>query len=221
MLRRARPPSGRSIQNMPDFLSLLPAIEHQLRFAFRRVPTAFREEVLQEAIATAFVAYRRLVERGRSGRIFASPLAYFAVLRVRDGRRVGSRTNRQDVSCPFVARRHHFRVRPIDRFHRDSGCWAQITIPSRETPIPDQVAFRLDFGQWLLVQSRRNRRLIDALASGATTSEAARQFQISAARVSQLRLQFYESWHAFQAEFPTVRPGRPRNTPVFNFDPAL
>jgi hypothetical protein len=202
MLRRARPPTGRSIQNAPDFPTLLPAIEHQLQFAFRRVPQAFREDVIQEAIARALVAHRRLVERGCGGRIFASPLARFAVLRVRDGRRVGSPTNRQDVSCPFVARRHHFYVRPIDRFHRDSGCWAQITLPSGETPVPDQVAFRLDFRQWLLAQSRRNRRIIEALASGATTSEAARQFQISAARVSQLRLQFYKSWHALQAEVP-------------------
>jgi len=204
IMARGPQPAASSIPHPPSWLYSLPSsVISNSRSA--KFPPAFREDVLQEAIAAAFVVYRRLVERGSGGRVFASPLAQFAVLRVRDGRRVGSRANRQDVSCPFVARRHHFRVRSIDRVHRDFGRWTPLAISSRETPIPDQVAFRLDFKQWLSAQSRRNRRLIEALASGDTTSEAARQFQISAARVSQLRLQFYESWHAFLAEGPTPR----------------
>jgi hypothetical protein len=196
----ARPPTVRRRIPTVEFLTLLPTIQRHFGYAFRRVPTSLREELLEEALVTAFVMYRRLVDRGCRDRIFASPLARFAALHVLDGRRVGSPQNGHDVCCPIVARRRGFRVEHIDRFNQSAGHWTLLAIPSLATAIPDQVAFRLDFSQWISTQSRRNRRLIQALAYGDTTSEAARRFHLSAARVSQLRLQFAESWRAFQAE---------------------
>ena len=200
----ARPPTRTLSAPSVEFLTLLPTIERHVSYAFRRVPSPFRQDVFQEALVTAFVTYRRLVDQGRRDQVFATPLARFAVLRVRDGRRVGSRRNRLDVSCPFVARRRGFRVERIDRFDPRARRWTLKAIRSSATPIPDQVAFRLDFPQWLSTQSRRNRRLIQALACGDTASEAARRFHISAARVSQLRRQFSQSWRAFQEEQPNV-----------------
>jgi hypothetical protein len=202
----ARPPTRHLSAPSVAFLTLLPTIERHVGYAFRRVPSPFREDVLQEALVTAFVAYRRLVDRGRRDQVFATPLARFAVFHVRDGRRVGSRRNRFDVSCPFVARRRGFRVERIDRFDPRARRWTLMAIPSSAAPIPDQVAFRLDFPQWLSTQSRRNRRLIQALACGDTTSQAAQRFHISAARVSQLRLQFSQSWRAFQEDQRDVPP---------------
>lgn len=198
----ARPPTRQLRAPSVGFLTLLPTIERHIDFAFRRVPTSFRQDVLQEALVMAFVTYRRLVDQDRGHQVFATPLARFAVLRVRDGRRVGSRRNRLDVSCPFVARRQGFRVDSIDRFDPRACRWTLMTIPASATPIPDQVAFRLDFPQWLSTQSRRNRLVIQALACGDTTSEVARRFHISAARVSQLRLQFSQSWRTFQHDVP-------------------
>lgn len=202
----ARPPTHNFSAPSVDFLTLLPTIERHVGYAFRWVPTPFRQDVVQEALITAFVAYRRLVDRGRRDRVYATPLARFAVFHVRDGRRVGSPRNRLDASCPFVARRHGFRIERIDRFDVRARRWTLMAIPSSAAPIPDQVAFRLDFPQWLSAQSRRNRRLIQALACGATTSEAARRFHVSAARISQLRLQFSRSWRAFQEDQPDVPP---------------
>jgi hypothetical protein len=196
----ARPPTRHLSVPSVDFIALLPRIERHIDFAFRRVPRPFRQDVLQDALGAAFVAYRRLVDRGRRDKVYATPLAKFAVGRVRDGRRIGSRRNRLDAACPFVARRHGFRIERIDRFDAPARRWTLMAIPSSAAPIPDQVAFRLDFPQWVSTQTRRNRRLIQALASGDTTSEAARRFRISAARVSQLRLQFSQSWRAFQDE---------------------
>ena len=101
-----------------------------------------------------------------------------------DNRSVGGQLSRDDVSCPITAKREGFRVERIDRYREDSRGWTCLTIPSRQTPIPEAVAFRLDFDRWLSQQSSRNRRLLAALASGDSTSEAANNFHVSRGRIS-------------------------------------
>jgi hypothetical protein len=91
------------------------------------------------------------------------------------------------------------------RFDANRGRWLVRAIPASDAPIPNQVAFRIDFADWLSRLPRRNRRIAEALACGDTASEVAHRFRVSSARISQLRLQFYESWRAFQAEVPTLR----------------
>ena len=80
------------------FLSLLPAIADQARFAFRGEPRERRQELIAEVVANAFVAFVRLVERGLTDVIYPTPLAQFAIKQVRDGRRVGAKLNVRDVS---------------------------------------------------------------------------------------------------------------------------
>jgi hypothetical protein len=46
------------------FMSLLPDILRQIRFAFRRLAPDRREEAIQEALVNALVAYIRLFELG-------------------------------------------------------------------------------------------------------------------------------------------------------------
>ncbi len=187
------------------FLSLLPAIRRYIRYACRNVPCSLQEDAIAEAVAAAFVAYRRLVDRGLASRAFATPLARFAIGRVRDNRHVGGRRNKYNISCPFAARELGFRLTGIERYDANRRRWILRSIPVSDTSIPDQVAFRIDFAEWLSLLPRRNRRVAEALACGDTTSEVAHRFRVSAARISQLRRQFYESWCAFQAEVPTLR----------------
>jgi hypothetical protein len=187
------------------FLSLLPAIRRYIRYAFRNVPPTLREEAIAEAVAAAYVAYRRLVDRGQTSRAFATPLARFSIGRVRDNRHVGGRRNRNNVSCPFAARQHGFRLAGLERYDANRGRWLVRAIPASDTPIPDQVAFRIDFADWLSRLPGRNRRIAETLACGNTTSEVAHRFRVSAARISQLRLQFFESWHAYTGEAPDRR----------------
>jgi len=205
VITAARPPTGPSKDAFADFTSLLPAIHRQIQFAFRNLPPHVREDLIDEAVAASFVAFHRLISQGKANRAFATPLARFSVLRVRDGRRVGSRRHRYEA-CPFNARRSGFRIERLDRYGKHVRRWVARAVPVSQWPIPDQVAFRLDFQQWLSAQSSRNRQLIEVLASGESTSEAAHQFRISPARISQLRLQFYESWCTHQGEVPIRRP---------------
>src|SRR5262245_21836326 len=100
------------------FRDLLPAIQRFARFAFRHLDYVGREEAVAEAIAIALVAYRRLVERGRQSIAYATPLARYAVLHVRGGRRVGGRQDQTDVLSPVAQRRHGFTVASLSRAGR-------------------------------------------------------------------------------------------------------
>jgi len=69
-----------------------------------------------------------------------------------------------------------------------------------QTPVPDQVAFRIDFPRWRGTRSERDRRVIDALLAGGRTRDVSRQFGLSPGRVSQLRRDFLEDWRRFTGE---------------------
>ena len=58
------------------------------------------------------------------------------------------------------------------------------------TPIPDQVAFRLDIPRFLATLNERQRAMAADLASGMTTTEAARRYGVTPAAVSQFRSRF-------------------------------
>ena len=73
---------------------------------------------------------------------------------------------------------------------------------TRTTPVPDIVAFWVDFADWLRSLRRRDRRIAESLALGNRTSDVAKRFKVSAGRVSQLRRELAESWRAFVGDEP-------------------
>jgi hypothetical protein len=62
----------------------------------------------------------------------------------------------------------------------------------------------MDIDAWLRRLTRRNRRIAGALAAGGTTTEVARRFRLSAARISQLRGELRKDWQRFQHEEPAT-----------------
>src|SRR4051812_839556 len=87
------------------FLRALPAIRRYARFSFRHLRPSRREEAVSEAVAAAFVAFVRLAERGKQG-VYPTSLAKYAVLHVKNDRRVGGRESSTDVlSIKAQARR--------------------------------------------------------------------------------------------------------------------
>ena len=89
-----RSPSANAISRTTagEFLELLPRIERHARLVFRALPPVEREEAVTEAVAAAFVAFRRLRARGLDpAHDFPSLIASYAALHVKDGRQVGSR----------------------------------------------------------------------------------------------------------------------------------
>ena len=64
----------------------------------------------------------------------------------------------------------------------------------------DQAAFRIDFPAWLGTLTGRERRLIRAMARNERTKDLSRQFEVSPARISQLRRAFHLDWLHFHGE---------------------
>ena len=155
---------------------------------------------MQEAIAQALAAYVGLVQSRKTDRAFPTVLARYAVGHVRDGRRVGSAMNSRDVLSISAQRKRRFTVKSLDRLDAGESRWQQAVLDDWRTPVPDQVAFRIDFAMWLLILPRRDRQIAENLAIGRTTSEVARQFNVSPARISQKRQELQTSWTTFLGE---------------------
>ena len=79
----ARIPYEREHRNrwQDRFEQLIPAIVRHARYCARNLPADDAEEAIQEALATAFVAYARLVKVGKEDSTRAGPLARYAVRR--------------------------------------------------------------------------------------------------------------------------------------------
>ena len=73
-------------------------------------------------------------------------------------------------------------------------------VEDHQTPVADQVAFRIDFPAWLRTQSAHDRRIVETLAIGHSTTEVAKRFHVSAGRISQKRRDFHDSWQDFRGE---------------------
>ncbi len=179
------------------FLRLLPAITHQVEFAFRNVPAEAREELVQEAIAQAYGLFISLCRRRKGNLVYATPLARFAVRRTRAGRRLGNSCNSQDVMSFYANRSRSFVVNSLDRSTKGGNYWREVLVEDHSAGPAETVAARLDYCDWLATLSSRDRRLAEKLAIGETTGYVARLFHISSARVSQLRRQLRESWGKF------------------------
>jgi hypothetical protein len=65
------------------------------------------------------------------------------------------------------------------------------------TPVIDQVQFRIDWPEWLKTLTGRERRIIRAMALNERTLDLSREFELSPARISQLRREFRDDWQRF------------------------
>ena len=182
------------------FLALLPDIRRQVRFAFRRLSGERREEAVQEALANALVAYRRLAELGKTELAFASPLARYAVRQVCGGRQIACPLNSGEILSRYAQRKGGFTVIRLHRPDETAGTWKELLVEDRSCTPAELAASRLDFDAWWRHLPRRNRRIAAELAAGSTTGETARRFGLTAGRISQLRRELAQNWREFTGE---------------------
>ena len=185
------------------FLDLLPTIERYANFALRRLSGEALEDAVAEVIANCMCAYRKLHQKGRLHVAFAGALVRFAVAQFHDGRRVGSRQNSHDVYNPQARRAGGYGLHSLDAAQRSGSAWAETLVENRRSPVPEQVCFRMDFPAWLDQQGQRNRTIAERLSLGHSTSDVASEFNVSRARISQLRRELAGSWEAFNADLQT------------------
>lgn len=182
------------------FMVMLPQVQEQARFAFRKERSGRRQELIAEVVANAFCAFARLVERGLINAIYATPLAQYAIRQVRDGRRVGSKLNVRDVSSEYAQLGKGFIVERLDRYDSQKDEWREVVVESREAGPADTAAARLDIGEWFARLPKGKRRIAETLATGETTKNAAKRFRVSPGRISQLRGEFQQNWRDFQGD---------------------
>lgn len=182
------------------YLRLLPSIRRHAAQAFRHLDEEQREEAMADVVAHTFTAYRRLVEQSKEALASAQALTRFAVAHYRSGRRSGSSLNSCDVLSAARRRRVGHEVVSLEALYGDSTPLTAAWIDQRHTPIPEQVAFRIDFNEWLRRLRPRHRRLVQFFTLGNSPSEAAAELQVSRARISQLRDELYAAWLAFQGD---------------------
>jgi len=183
-----------------DFLSLLSPISRYACRAFRFLNPEARDEAVQEVVAKAFVAYRGLIERGRMEAVAPAPLARFAIAQTKAGRCVGGRLNSDDVSSRHCQLRRGIGLRSLERIDDATGSWKEILIEDPSATPAEVAAIRLDFQCWLGTLPRRQRQIAELLSTGETTQAAAKLFDVSPGRISQIRNQLEESWHKFQSD---------------------
>jgi hypothetical protein len=206
MIAIARSPKRKtaSRRRHDKFLSMLPEIRKQANFAFRRLPVDGREELVQEVVATAYGLFVRLCQRKKPALVYPTPLAQFAIRKVRAGRRLGSRCNIRDVTSPRARVAKGFTIERLDRFNQRTGQWREALVEDRTAGPAETAVARIDWAAWLRSLSRRQRTIASLLATGETTGVAAQRFRLSPARISQMRVWFRESWQRFHGESPSV-----------------
>jgi DNA-binding CsgD family transcriptional regulator len=95
---------------------------------------------------------------------------------------------------------HGFTVERLDQRDPQTGIWNEQLVEDRRAGPAETAIARLDLSAWLRSLTKRNRRIASALSVGASTGEVARQFGLTAGRVSQLRDWLREHWERFQRE---------------------
>lgn len=197
------------------FLAFLPRIERHARIVFRDVTcTVKKADYIAETIALAWKWFLRLAARGKDATQFASALATYAARAVRSGRRLCGQLRSKDVLSETAQRRHGFTVESCqsapsashkihDRVVRSSqepGAFEERLRDNVKTPVPDQVAFRLDWPAFYNTLPYRDRQLAEFLSHGHSAKRAADRFQLTPGRVTQLRQQWCRQWRVFQED---------------------
>jgi len=184
-----------------EFLAhVLPAVKSIGSIRFRSLPETEREESLAEAIAGAMINFVRLLQRGRNPASFAKRLAQVAVLRVLAGRLSSSADSSRDVLSRQAQRHRGFAVESLSAARATNSGWQSVLVENHKATPADVAASRIDFAAWLGRMKPRRREIAELLGAGYDTREVAYRFQLSPARVSQIRREFESSWREFQRE---------------------
>ena len=182
------------------FLVMLPLIRHQAWLAFRGLTPEAREDAVAEVVANTFTAFARLVSRGKEEFAYPTPLAQYAIRQIRQGRRVGTRRNRNDVMSGHAQRAGGMSIERLDQFDDQQRAWKEVLVEDRKAGPAEIAAARIDVAAWLQSLSHRNRRIAETLAMGAKAGDVAAEFHLSCGRVSQLRDLLAASWEHFQGD---------------------
>ena len=184
------------------FLTIQPRIETHARIFFRGI-RCFHEKAdrIAETVALAWKWFKRMAKRGKDATQFPSVLATYAAKTVKAGRRIAGQLKTKDVMNERTQQRKGFYVSKLPDFSTlNTNPLSEALIDNTQSPVPDQVAFRLDFPAWLRTHSQRDRRIIQDMARSERTLDLAQKYGLSRARISQKRREYHDDWNRFCAD---------------------
>ena len=135
---------------------------------------------------------------------FPTVLARFGVAQTREGRKVGGKMNCRDISSAYCQQRKKLVLERLDHYDSEEEAWAEILVEDKRVGPAETAVVRLDFSAWMQLLPRRLRKIAAFLASGETTTAAAKRFNVSQGRISQIRKELFLAWRRFQGEEPAV-----------------
>jgi hypothetical protein len=197
------------------FLRILPRIERHARIYFRDVQCAAkRQDLIADIVGLSWAWYRRLMTKGKDASRFVSALARYAARAVRCGRKLTGQEKAKDVLSSVAQKRHGFHVESLPASTRTSlekiysevhgqqkrDAWEERLRDNTLTPVIDQANFRLAYPQFVRRLSRHDRRMARFLSLGNSAKDAAWEFKLTPARITQLRQQWCRDWHALHDE---------------------
>jgi hypothetical protein len=109
------------------------------------------------------------------------------------------------VLSPLAQTRRGFAVASLPRQSTlSANPLSEALADNTRSPVPEQVYFRIDFPRWLTQLGDRKRRIAEDMALGHRTQDLAQMHKVTAARISQLRGEFYMDWMYFTGEAVAV-----------------
>ncbi|HWA99978.1 MAG TPA: hypothetical protein VG713_15875 [Pirellulales bacterium] len=171
---------------------MLPRIRRRAAYAFRyEFNRDDFDDRVAETIAIAFKFYSRLITTGRASRVYICPLIDFSIREVLKGRRAASsnKTRRND-DVNWRAVRHSL----------NDETFVSHLVGYRGR-IPDRVALKIDFNEWVKTLSPRDRRFVELLATGDTLAEAGAKVGIVETSARNLRRELCREWQHFGRNF--------------------
>jgi hypothetical protein len=186
-----------------QFTTVLPRIEKAIRFQFRHMPYHLRDEAIADAQSAVWHAWYGLLARGRDPMMIRpTGFAFNAARYVKAGRRLGTGSRGGAVMDVYRRRASGTKLElvsldcPAGEAGEDWRAW--LTVDPRWTPA-NEVAFRIDFAEWLERLPAHKRCIAELLSEGHGTGEVARRVGVTPAAISQTRVWLENSWNRYQA----------------------
>jgi hypothetical protein len=175
-----------------SFTSELPELEVMARAWFRGIGPEARDEAVQNTTCLAWKYWLRLAELGRDNEPgVLRNVWWYCLKQTRVGRTItrgdGKRGKGQQDAYD------HTNGNAIEHLNLNHFI-------SDMTPVPDQVAFRLDTPVFLAKLTEKQRRIALMLAEGLRTGEIAKELGVTPAVVSQCKARFKELYDEFFAD---------------------
>ena len=197
-----------------QFLELMPKIEHHAKIYFRGVQCSHkRADRIQECVALGWKWFLRLKEQNKDVNEFTMSFVFMVAKAVKCGRKITQMEKGKDVLNERTQQRCNFKVESFpsstavnhDTIYgsvhgqRSLDSYEERLKDNMQTPVPEQVIFRLDWPNFLKSISPRHRQLAEFLSLGHQAKLAAERFKLSPGRVTQLRQQWHQDWQRFQS----------------------